>query len=359
MDRRFPVPPGGQHSDNSNNDPAQYRRARAYSQPLASPPIPGPSSQRSPEPFDFLNSHPQVGQSNAPSSFPPLGPEFEDDPILRSILAEANQASFHAQLHSLSSLPPGFEHMPPPSASSMHQLSNHPQMATNPLLSQTFMAWLQYMQLQAQLQQQGGQISGQQNDPSRQLQPPNIPASLSHPHSVSQSHSPSSPQIPFPMMPQGPSGPYHQAPQESPRTQGGGLPMSTPSPEADNIDPDSQIITEEKRRRNTAASARFRVKKKQWTLNLERSITDLSGRVEELEREASELRRENGWLKEIVMLKSKRFGTAAPDVDLTPPEDREDSTTPQNPDAPGEEAGRAKESDESAGSPGKGKQVQR
>ena len=53
--------------------------------------------------------------------------------------------------------------------------------------------------------------------------------------------------------------------------------------------------------------ARFRVKKKQWTLNLERTISDLSGRVEELEREASELRRENGWLKEIVMLKSKRF----------------------------------------------------
>ncbi|KAI9059677.1 hypothetical protein FKP32DRAFT_1554501, partial [Trametes sanguinea] len=57
---------------------------------------------------------------------------------------------------------------------------------------------------------------------------------------------------------------------------------------------------EDKRRRNTAASARFRIKKKLWTLNLERTISDLSGRVEELEREASELRRENGWLKEIV-----------------------------------------------------------
>ena len=47
-------------------------------------------------------------------------------------------------------------------------------------------------------------------------------------------------------------------------------------------------------------------------MNLERSITELSTRVEELEREASELRRENGWLKEIVMLKSKRFGGQAP-----------------------------------------------
>ncbi|KZT23816.1 hypothetical protein NEOLEDRAFT_1038799, partial [Neolentinus lepideus HHB14362 ss-1] len=57
---------------------------------------------------------------------------------------------------------------------------------------------------------------------------------------------------------------------------------------------------EDKRRRNTAASARFRIKKKQKVLNLERSVADLAGRAEELEREAAELRRENGWLKEII-----------------------------------------------------------
>ncbi|KAL1738640.1 hypothetical protein HDZ31DRAFT_16016, partial [Schizophyllum fasciatum] len=57
---------------------------------------------------------------------------------------------------------------------------------------------------------------------------------------------------------------------------------------------------EEKRRRNTAASARFRIKKKQKTLNLERSVADLTGRAEELEKEAADLRRENGWLREIV-----------------------------------------------------------
>lgn len=87
-------------------------------------------------------------------------------------------------------------------------------------------------------------------------------------------------------------------------------------------------IAEEKRRRNTAAScmvhsilvssslaylsrlARFRIKKKQKTVNLERSVSDLTGRAEELEREAGDLRRENGWLKEIVMLKGARFVTA-------------------------------------------------
>lgn len=66
------------------------------------------------------------------------------------------------------------------------------------------------------------------------------------------------------------------------------------------------------------ATARFRIKKKQWTLNLERTISDLSGRVEELEREAAELRRENGWLKEIVMLKSKRFAGVVPDLEPPP-----------------------------------------
>ncbi|TFY69025.1 hypothetical protein EVG20_g3326 [Dentipellis fragilis] len=67
-----------------------------------------------------------------------------------------------------------------------------------------------------------------------------------------------------------------------------------------------QGLTEEKRRRNTAASARFRVKKKQKSLNLERTVSDLTGRVDELEQEAADLRRENGWLKEIVMLKSRK-----------------------------------------------------
>ncbi|KAF9243897.1 hypothetical protein BU15DRAFT_7434, partial [Melanogaster broomeanus] len=58
--------------------------------------------------------------------------------------------------------------------------------------------------------------------------------------------------------------------------------------------------SEDKRRRNTAASARFRIKKKQRSVNLERTVTDLTGRAEELEREAADLRRRNGWLKEIV-----------------------------------------------------------
>nr|GAT47325.1 cytochrome C oxidase assembly protein COX19 [Mycena chlorophos] len=81
-------------------------------------------------------------------------------------------------------------------------------------------------------------------------------------------------------------------PQAGPSTSGGGA-----------ADDDVDADYEDKRRRNTQASARFRIKKKMRSLELERSVSDLTGRAEELEREAADLRRENGWLKEIVMLR--------------------------------------------------------
>lgn len=44
---------------------------------------------------------------------------------------------------------------------------------------------------------------------------------------------------------------------------------------------------------------------------MERSVSDLTSRAEELEKEVADLRRENGWLKEIVMLKGTRYAAAA------------------------------------------------
>ncbi|KAF9452571.1 hypothetical protein P691DRAFT_615578, partial [Macrolepiota fuliginosa MF-IS2] len=88
-------------------------------------------------------------------------------------------------------------------------------------------------------------------------------------------------------------------------------PSSPTGTDADITEVERVAITEEKRRRNTAASARFRIKKKQRTVNLERSVSDLTSRAEELEREVTDLRRENGWLKEIVMLKGTRYAQAA------------------------------------------------
>ncbi|KAG8983270.1 hypothetical protein FRB90_006160 [Tulasnella sp. 427] len=58
---------------------------------------------------------------------------------------------------------------------------------------------------------------------------------------------------------------------------------------------------EDKRRRNTAASARFRAKKKERENAMESRCKDLESKVGELERECEALRRENGWLKGLVV----------------------------------------------------------
>jgi len=71
----------------------------------------------------------------------------------------------------------------------------------------------------------------------------------------------------------------------------------TPSPNA--VTPLS--LDEDKRRRNTAASARFRLKKKEWETALEKKLKDVEERVDELEKECERLRRENGWLKGLIV----------------------------------------------------------
>jgi hypothetical protein len=55
----------------------------------------------------------------------------------------------------------------------------------------------------------------------------------------------------------------------------------------------------------TRLEARFRSKKKERNLDLEQTITVLSGKADVLEKEAEDLRKENGWLKEIVIMKSR------------------------------------------------------
>ncbi|PPQ66314.1 hypothetical protein CVT26_011146 [Gymnopilus dilepis] len=63
----------------------------------------------------------------------------------------------------------------------------------------------------------------------------------------------------------------------------------------------SMSAAEDKRRRNTAASARFRLKKKEREAALESKAKELEVKVTELERECEALRRENGWLKGLVV----------------------------------------------------------
>lgn len=78
-------------------------------------------------------------------------------------------------------------------------------------------------------------------------------------------------------------------------------PSAAESPD-DGINNGSSLTpAEDKRRRNTAASARFRLKKKEREAALEGKAKELEQRVSDLERECEGLRRENGWLKGLVV----------------------------------------------------------
>ena len=72
-----------------------------------------------------------------------------------------------------------------------------------------------------------------------------------------------------------------------------------------NYEDASRLAAEEdKRRRNTAASARFRVKKKQREQALEKSAKEMSDKVAALEGRINQLETENKWLKNLVMEKN-------------------------------------------------------
>ncbi|KIX05289.1 uncharacterized protein Z518_06161 [Rhinocladiella mackenziei CBS 650.93] len=61
---------------------------------------------------------------------------------------------------------------------------------------------------------------------------------------------------------------------------------------------------EDKRRRNTAASARFRVKKKQREQALERTVKDVQDKNSKLEAKIAQLEMENKWLKDLITEKN-------------------------------------------------------
>lgn len=81
--------------------------------------------------------------------------------------------------------------------------------------------------------------------------------------------------------------------------------ISAGSPSA-NIEDASRLAAEEdKRRRNTAASARFRVKKKQREQALEKSAKEMSDKVSALEGRINQLETENKWLKNLITEKNE------------------------------------------------------
>lgn len=67
------------------------------------------------------------------------------------------------------------------------------------------------------------------------------------------------------------------------------------------IDEAARVAAEEdKRRRNTAASARFRIKKKQREQALEAKAKDMENKVTKLEARVQQLETENAWLRGLI-----------------------------------------------------------
>ncbi|KAF7192895.1 Regulatory protein cys-3 [Pseudocercospora fuligena] len=76
-------------------------------------------------------------------------------------------------------------------------------------------------------------------------------------------------------------------------------------PTAADLEEASRMAAEEdKRRRNTAASARFRIKKKQREQALEKQTKEMTDKVNALESKVQQLEMENKWLKELITEKS-------------------------------------------------------
>lgn len=88
------------------------------------------------------------------------------------------------------------------------------------------------------------------------------------------------------------------------------LPLASPTATISSpASPSSHFAAEEdKRRRNTAASARFRVKKKQREQALERTAKELGDKAKELEKRVGQLETENEWLRGLVV---ERNGVAS------------------------------------------------
>jgi len=81
--------------------------------------------------------------------------------------------------------------------------------------------------------------------------------------------------------------------------------ITSASPQQLPLDEQSRFAAEEdKRRRNTAASARFRVKKKQREQALERTVKEMTDKHTILEARISQLEMENKWLKNLITEKN-------------------------------------------------------
>lgn len=80
--------------------------------------------------------------------------------------------------------------------------------------------------------------------------------------------------------------------------------IAMPASAADLEDQSRLAAEEDKRRRNTAASARFRIKKKQREQALEKQAKEMGDKLSSLEAKVQQLEMENKWLKGLITEKS-------------------------------------------------------
>lgn len=82
------------------------------------------------------------------------------------------------------------------------------------------------------------------------------------------------------------------------------LPSISPSDHASAEEKSRLAAEEDKRRRNTAASARFRVKKKQREQALEKTLKETQEKNSKLDAKITQLELENQWLKDLITEKN-------------------------------------------------------
>lgn len=96
--------------------------------------------------------------------------------------------------------------------------------------------------------------------------------------------------------------------------------IAMPATTADLEEASRVAAEEDKRRRNTAASARFRVKKKQREQALEKDNKEMKDRVQQLEGKVQQLEMENKWLKGLI---TDKTDAKAPDAALETKKEKE------------------------------------
>ncbi|KAL2833294.1 hypothetical protein BDW59DRAFT_77844 [Aspergillus cavernicola] len=137
--------------------------------------------------------------------------------------------------------------------------------------------------------------AAQQQQPSR-LPNARVPMDRSSPNSSPTTSSPSQASIAAPS-PSTATSPTTPAP--------GPKRKSTQKIPAMSVEEAARVVAEEdKRRRNTAASARFRVKKKMREQSLEKTVKDTSEKNAALEARVTALELENQWLKNLITEKN-------------------------------------------------------